>query len=363
VVNAHFLAMLCLRASTLLSAVMPSWSPHGGVTVNDDTKHAYLWQCLLHSSVRVMDEQRATFTRWERPGGQDEIEAALAEGKAFPWSALTSLQAPKFLSDMFESLLGAVYLDSLGNLDVTREVLRRLGHWEVLESIVAHDMYVEHPVSRLFIWASKRQERIKCGKPEKDGKTVRCSIFWDGYEFVKVEHEWRGRISMENARFAAAERAITLLEDPVQLLRIWLAIRNRSIEYSMNVVEGVPVCVAIVDGTLIATARSRDRSEEETKQAAATDAFKILEMPVHWLAFLSAQHHFDVEYEIYEDEKICCAYIDGHEAGRFEYSVTQVVTEEKMKAAAAKEAIEYVDRLVLMNLKTDDWEFEGGDWS
>jgi endoribonuclease Dicer len=363
VVNAHFLAMLCLRASTSVSVAMPTWSPHDGVTVNDDTKHAYLWQCLLHSSVRIMDEQRGTFARWERPGGQDVIEAALAEGKAFPWSALTSLQAPKFLSDMFESLLGAVYLDSLGNLDVTREVLRRLGHWEVLERIVTRDMYVEHPVSRLFIWASKRQERIKCGTPEKDGKTVRCSIFWDDFEFVKVEHEWRGRISQENARFAAAEKAITLLEDPVQLLRIWLAIRNRSIEYSMNVVEGVPVCVAIVDGTPIATVQSRDRSEEETKHAAATDALKKLEAPVHWLAFLSVQHCFEIEYGIYEEEgsKFCCAYIDGHEAGK--YSPTAVVTEEKMIAAAAKEAIEYVDKLVLMNLTTDDWEFEGGDWA
>lgn len=371
VVNAHFLAMLCLRASAVLLAVMPSWSQHDGVTVKDDAQRAYLWQCLLHSSVRVMDEQRATFARWERLGGQDEIEAALAEGKAFPWSALTSLQAPKLLSDMFESLLGAVYLDSLGDLDVTREVLRRLGHWEVLERIVARDMDVQHPVSRLYLWASRRHEHVKCGPPEKDGKTVRCSVFWDGFEVAKVEDEWRGRISQENTRFAVAEKAITLLEDPVSLLRIWLAKRDRSIEYSMSVVTGVPTCAAIVDGITVATVQSHDGSlsEEEMKRGAAAEALKKLEAPVHWLAFLSVQHRLEVAYEIYEEEglKVCCVFVDGCEAGRVEYPAngpSPVVTEGGMTAAAAKKAIEYLDQWVVMDTATDKWEFASdSDWA
>ncbi|KAF8267333.1 hypothetical protein EI94DRAFT_1786492 [Lactarius quietus] len=365
VVNAHFLAMLCLRASIQVSVTMPTWSKQTREVVNnDDTQHSYLWQCLLHSSVRIMDEQRTTFTRFERPGGQDEIEAALAEGKEFPWSALTSLQAPKFLSDMFESLLGAVYLDSLGDLDVTRDVLRRLGHWEVLEHIVARDMDVEHPVSRLFIWASKRQERIKCGPPEKDGKFSRCSVSWDGYEFVRVELEWRGRITQENARFAAAEQAIALLEDPVELLRIWLEKRKRSVEYSMDAVDGVLVCAAIVDGTSIAKVQIGNRGEEETKRAAATDALKVLKVSVHWLAFLSTQHGFQVDYDIYEEEeskvRICYVLVNGQEVpySRVEFGPSPVVTEGDIKAAAARGAIEYLEREFFMEVQTtDDWEF------
>ena len=369
VVNAHFLAMLCLRASTPVPVSMPRWSQEDGVTMNHDTQHTYLWQCLLHSSVRVMDEQRATFVRWERPGGQDEIEAAIAEGKTFPWSALTALQAPKFLSDMFESLLGAVYLDSLGDLDVTRDVLRRLGHWEILERIVACDMDVQHPVSRLYLWASKHHENVKCGTPRKDGKIVRCSVLWGDFEFAEVEHEWRGRISMENARFASAEKAIALLEDPVELLHIWLAKRKRSIQYSMDVVDGVPVCIGVIDGTHIAKVPSSGRSEEEVKQAAAKDAFKRLEVPVHWLTFLAVQHGFEVEYQIYEEEeskvRVCCVLLDGREAGRAEFGPKPVVTEGDMTAAAAKEAIEFVDKLVLMSVKTDDWvvDSEDADWA
>jgi dsRNA-specific ribonuclease len=366
VVNAHFLAMLCLRASTELPVAMPSWSPDNGVTVTEDAQCLHLYKCLLHSNMHVMEEQRATFARWERPGGRDEIEAALLEGRAFPWLALTSLQAPKFLSDMFESLLGAVFLDSRGDLDIVRDVLRRLGHWEVLERIVNRDTDVRHPISRLYLWAGKNHEKVKCGTPRRDGKLVSCSVLWDDYEVVKVEDQWRGRISQEGVRFAVAEKAIALLEDPVSLLRIWLAKRNRGIDFSTEEAEGVWTCIAIVDGTEITSVQSRVEpgSSEETvtdlKRAAAAEAFKKLEEPVHWLAFLSVQHHFEVEYQIYEEEgeKICRVYVDGYEAGRVKFPIKVVVTEKEMMGKAAKAAIEEVESQIAT--RTEVWE--GAQW-
>ena len=285
VVNAHFLAMLCLRASTELPVVMPTWSQDNGVTVTENRQCLYLYKCLLHSNVHILDEQRATFARWERSGGRDKIEAVLTEGRTFPWTALTALQAPKFLSDMFESLLGAVYLDSRGDLDVVRDVLRRLGHWEVLERIVSRDTDVRHSLSRLNVWAGKHHERVKCSPPEIDGKVVSCSVHWDDYEISKVEGEWRGRISREGVRFAAAEQAIALLEDPVSLLRIWLAKRDRCIDYFTEEAEGMWACTAIVDGTRIATVQSPvhlgsgEQAMTDLKRAAAAEAFKKLNVP------------------------------------------------------------------------------------
>ena len=364
VVNAHFLAMLCLRASTELSVVMPTWSQDSGVTLTEDWQYLYLYKCLLHSNVHILEEQRATFSRWERPGGRDEIEAALTEGRAFPWSALTSLQAPKFLSDMFESLLGAVFLDSRGDLDIVRDVLRRLGHWEVLERIVKCDMDVQHPISRLYLWANKHHEKVKCGSPKRDGKMVSCSVLWDDYEIAKVEDEWHGRISQESVRFAAGEEAIALLEDPVSLLRIWLAKRNRSIDYSTDEVEGVWTCTAIVDGTRIATVQSPLKPREETvtdlKRATATEAFNKLEEPVHWLTFLSVQHDLEVVYQIYEEEeqKVCCVYVNGYEASKVKEAIKgPTSTERDLMRKAAKEAIEEVELQIAT--RTEVWE---GNW-
>jgi endoribonuclease Dicer len=366
VVNSHFLAMLCLRASTESRVVMPTWSQDNGVTFTEDKQRIYLYKCLLHSSLHVLDEQRATFGRWERPGGRDEIEAALTDGRAFPWSALTSLQAPKFLSDMFESLLGAVYLDSRGDLDIVRDVLRRLGHWEVLERIVNHDTAVMNPISRLYLWAGKHHETVKCGSPQRDGKMVRCSVLWDDYEIAKVEDEWRGRISLEGIRFTATEEAIALLEDPVSVLRIWLAKRDRSIDYSTEEAEGVWTCTVIVDGTRIATVQSpvQPGSGEETvtdlKRAAAAEAFKKLEEPVHWLAFLSVQHGFEVGYQIYEEDgrKVCCVHVDGYEAGRVEGPIKGPCAEGDLMRKAAKEAIEGVE----LQIATRKEAWEGAGW-
>ena len=365
VVNAHFLAMLCLRASTELPVVMPTWSQESGVTVTEDWQCLYLYKCLLHSNVHILEEQRATFARWERPGGRNEIEAALAEGRAFPWSALTSLQAPKFLSDMLESLLGAVYLDSRGDLDVVRDVLRRLGHWEVLERIVNHDTAVMNPISRLYLWAGKHHEKVKCGSPQREGKMVSCTVLWDDYEIAKVEDEWRGRISHEGVRFAATEEAIALLEDPVSLLRIWLAKRGRSIDYSTEEVKGVWTCTAIVDGTRIASVQppvlpgSGEETVADLKRAAAAEAFKKLEEPMHWLAFLSVQHGFEVGYQIYEEDgrKVCCVHVDGFEASRVEGAIKGPGTERDLKRKAAKEAIEGVELQIASRMEV--WESTG----
>jgi dsRNA-specific ribonuclease len=361
VVNAHFLAMLCLRASTELPVVMPVWSQDKGMTVTEDTQCTQLYKCLLHSSVRILDEQQATFARWSRPGGRDDIEAALQKGHAFPWSALTSLQAPKFLSDMVESLLGAVYLDSRGNLKAVRGVLQRLGHWDVLERIVERDIDVRHPVSRLYMWGSKNHEKVKCSRPERKENKVSCSVIWDDYEVAKVEDEWRGRVSQEGARFAVAEKAITLLEDPVSLLQIWLTKRHLDIRYTIEKVQGAWTCTAIVKGTVIATIESlaRDESATNLKREAAIEAFKILEAPVHWLAFLSAQHDFDVEYETYEEDgkKVCCVYVNGLEAGRAEHNIKgpgPVVSGREMVEAAAKKAIEEVEKQIAARM--DLWE-------
>ncbi|KAI9509471.1 hypothetical protein F5148DRAFT_756303 [Russula earlei] len=123
--------------------------------------------------------------------------------------------------------------------------------------------------------------------------------------------------------------------------------RNRSIEYSFEEAEGVWTCTAIVDGTAIAAVRLRDRlgSDEETKREVAVEAFKMLEAPVHWLAFLARQHHLEVEYQIEEEEgvRVCSVYVDGLQADRVEWPTKGVVTEREMREAAAKEAIEVVE--------------------
>jgi endoribonuclease Dicer len=231
IVNLHFLAFACLNCSLTLDASMPGRTRDGDIQVGKEENKIYLWQCLFQSNARVMDDMSLTYARYKKTRSQIEIE--LKEGSIYPWAALTSLQAPKFFSDIVESLLGAVYLDTHGNMDAVRRTLRVLGIMPVLERIVESDVDVLHPVSRLAQWAAKsRPQKEVRYKFKPDHGRISCTILirdkeaedtemkkQDGdfeedvpmEEVVRVEAEYRGQVSREEVKFAAAEQAIQLL--------------------------------------------------------------------------------------------------------------------------------------------------------
>ncbi|GLB38832.1 putative helicase family. Dicer subfamily protein [Lyophyllum shimeji] len=204
-VNAHILAYICLSSSTPVDATMPGPTGDGHIALQPNTHLIYLWQCLLHSSPRILEDQRNTCARYRLR--QSEIEASLKHGTLFPWAELLRLQAPKFFSDMVESLLGAVFLDSNGNLDVARDVTRKLGILPILERIVREDVDVLHPVSRLSMWASKHDKELEYRYYKEKGN-VSCAIVVDGVEECRFTEQDRGRASQEEVKYMAAEDAI-----------------------------------------------------------------------------------------------------------------------------------------------------------
>lgn len=206
VVNAHFLAYTCLQCSIAVDVSMPGPNGRGGISIQKNTSLVYLWQCLLHSSPRILDDLSHTFSRYEK--SRREIEAALIEDKIFPWVALTRLQAPKLFSDMIESLLGAIYLDSNGSLEAVREVMRTLGIMPVLERIVKDDVDILHPVSRLSVWASQQPKEIEYVFKRGYNNTITCIIMLDGKEEFRTTGVDHGVASKNDLRFAAAEMAI-----------------------------------------------------------------------------------------------------------------------------------------------------------
>ncbi|KAG1732456.1 uncharacterized protein EDB91DRAFT_1152051 [Suillus paluster] len=206
VVNMHFLAYICFQCSLEKDASLPR-PTRRGIVMDEETQRIFLYQCLLHSSPVVFDQQRGTLARYRKV--KDEIDEALLHGTTFPWAALTRLQAPKFFSDMIESIIGAVYLDSRGDLDAVRQVLRSLGIMQQLERILKDEVDVVHPLTRLNIWAAREHKELTSVFEEERGH-VTCTITMEGRDPVQATAEKRGRASQEEARFAAAEKAIQL---------------------------------------------------------------------------------------------------------------------------------------------------------
>lgn len=209
VVNGHFLAYICLASYTEIDAVMPRKDHQGEISEEKDKQKIHLWKCLLHSSPRILDDLTNTSFRFQR--GRTEIEEALQTGTIFPWAALTRLQAPKFFSDMIESILGAVYLDSDGCMHIVKRVLRILGVMRVLQRIVADDVDILHPVSRLGMWASRHEKSVEYIFPKEKGK-ITCAILIDGEVEATCTEVYRGQASQEEVRFVAAEQAIKSLK-------------------------------------------------------------------------------------------------------------------------------------------------------
>lgn len=212
VVNTHFLAFICLRCSLEVDASLPGPDGRGGININADTQQVYLWQCLLHSSPRILDDLDTTFSRYQK--NKDEIEASLRNEAIFPWAALTRLQAPKLFSDIIESLLGAIYIDSNGNLDAIRDVLRTLGILPTLERIVKDNVDIFHPVSRIHTWAKSKSKAIEVEFEfvrDKPTNTITCLLLLNGVEEFQVTDTYRGVASKNDVKFAVAEMAIKAL--------------------------------------------------------------------------------------------------------------------------------------------------------
>ena len=204
-VNGHFLAYICLRMSCGVDSFMPRPNAYGSIEETVDTKEIHLWKCLLHSSPKVLEDQQNAATRFRLR--HEEIEESLTSGTIFPWASLTRLQAPKFFSDMVESIIGAIFLDSQGNISVVRQILRTLGIIPILERVVSEDVDVLHPVSRLSLWAQKNDKTIEYVY-KREGGRINCLIMVDDKEEVRVADLWKGKKSQEEVKFAAAEQAI-----------------------------------------------------------------------------------------------------------------------------------------------------------
>ncbi|KAF9501446.1 P-loop containing nucleoside triphosphate hydrolase protein [Pleurotus eryngii] len=204
-VNAHMLAYLCLKTHIDLITAVPKCKGQGLVELEHGTQRVYMWQCLAHSSPRLLDDQAQTFARYQKM--QNELEAAFLEGTIFPWAALLHLQAPKCFSDMVESLIGAVFLDSSGNLDVVRQILRKLGYLDILERVVDDGVDVLHPVSRVSLWASNIGKKVQY-RLEKGRGEVKCTIVLDEEDTISMSTVDNGHASAEEVKFTVAENLI-----------------------------------------------------------------------------------------------------------------------------------------------------------
>jgi dsRNA-specific ribonuclease len=144
---------------------------------------------------------------------RDEINIAIQQGTHYPWALLAKLQAQKFYSDIVESLLGAVWIDS-GSLDVCQEIVERMGILPYFRRILRDGVQVWHPKEEIGVLADTETvtyviERRKNDDGEDESRGYWCKILIGRVEIVEVG----GGVSKEEVKTKAAEAAVRLLNE------------------------------------------------------------------------------------------------------------------------------------------------------
>ncbi|KAI0885310.1 uncharacterized protein GGS22DRAFT_163408 [Annulohypoxylon maeteangense] len=177
------------------------------------------WKFMRHSSRDMANRQQNTEKRYMSE--KEPILDAIKNSKGYPWVELAHLDIPKVFSDFFESVLGAVWVDS-GSMDMCVQFAERAGILPYLRRMFTDEVDVLHPKNHLGILAGKYlktvEYRNESQKMDDGSKELSCKIFINGEVIVEVG----GGVNPEEIQTKAAHMAYKILkarEDNGELIR------------------------------------------------------------------------------------------------------------------------------------------------
>ncbi|KAK3985567.1 hypothetical protein QBC44DRAFT_312117 [Cladorrhinum sp. PSN332] len=103
---------------------------------------------MRHSSPELGLHLRNAWQRHEEMR-EELLNELYVDGKFYPWSKLLRLQAQKVQSDLFEALLGAVWVDSGGSIKVCEAFIERAGLLRLMRRLLEDKVHLFHPKEEL----------------------------------------------------------------------------------------------------------------------------------------------------------------------------------------------------------------------
>ncbi|RYP03678.1 hypothetical protein DL765_010424 [Monosporascus sp. GIB2] len=152
-VNADFLGFMIMEWTYIQEATSIL---EDGRTVESQVR-VPVWKLMRHSSQGLSGAQ--SVTEENHALERTDILQCMREGSEYPWALLAHLRIPKSFSDLFESILGAVWVDS-GSMDACREVVERAGILPYLRRLLADRIDVTHPKNKLGELAALDQKKV-----------------------------------------------------------------------------------------------------------------------------------------------------------------------------------------------------------
>lgn len=167
-----------------------------------------LWSYMRSQSIELADEREATCKRHAEL--RESILEAMHSGTHYPWALLARLHPPKFFSDLYEALVGAIWVDS-GSFDACKDFVERSGLLAYLKRLRSDPpVHVLHPKEELGRLALSKTVSYVIREAEgEDMESGRfgCKVLLDQEEIVDVG----GALFKEEARVKAATACVAVL--------------------------------------------------------------------------------------------------------------------------------------------------------
>lgn len=205
-VNAPLLGYCCLSYGIEQAvSVVAKEAKHSEVRQGTRTIHLH---DFIRASGQLLHARQASLESFEKHRGS--VEAALERGTEYPWCELLTMNLPKFFSDLVESVLAALYLDTGGDLGVCEQFVEKLGILEVMRTMLDGNIEVMAPKARLGIAAGNREVRYSTTvETVENKKAIACSVRVGEENLAtisgcasKPEAEAKGAIQALSALFA-----------------------------------------------------------------------------------------------------------------------------------------------------------------
>ncbi|KAK4540651.1 hypothetical protein LTR36_008982 [Oleoguttula mirabilis] len=135
--------------------------------------------------VRAKQASLDTYERLRRP-----VKAALRDGKEYPWCDLLAMSPHKFFSDLIEAVLGALYVDTHGDVSVCEAFVEKLGIMKHMRTMLDTQMQTMSPKERLGVAAGSSAVQYSVVSSavgeDKSRLTFSCTVEVGGQEVALV---------------------------------------------------------------------------------------------------------------------------------------------------------------------------------
>lgn len=142
-VNANLLAFFCMELSVPDTTTDVTQSSTGTFDKIPQPDELHLWSFLRFNGPVIKSAREACVARYHAL--RAEIRHALLHEDHYPWELLARLRADKFISDIVESTLGAIFVDSHGDFEACRAFTERIGLLPYVRRVISDGVNVEHP--------------------------------------------------------------------------------------------------------------------------------------------------------------------------------------------------------------------------